>query len=181
MMALNVTELNEEVFFNRDPIATVQRNDIEWLKAKALRNKRKRIRLCTHRSTEDAIHEMLIVHTRGAYLQPHKHPNKTVSYHMIEGNLDLVIFDDRGTIARVIKMGGYSSGNAFYWRLAESEYYSVIPRSETVVFNEVVNGPWERETSYVAAPWSPDEGDGPAAEVSLTRLQDLIRTAQTGA
>jgi len=173
-MNLTVSELSDEVLVNQDAIAVVDRSDIEILKRRARLSRRGRARLCVHRSVEEAIHEMLIVHTKGSYIQPHKHPGKTVSYHVIDGELDLVIFEDDGTIVRAVKMGPHSSGLPFYWRLSKSLYYSVLPLTNMVVFNEVVNGPWERATSFIGAPWSPDESDDEGASRFMESVRCLI-------
>lgn len=178
MMDIRVTEVNEEVLVTVDSIAKVTKKDIEWLKAKAAGNVRERVRLCAHQSTEDPVHEMLIVHTKGTYIRPHKHPNKSESFHIIEGALDIVIFDGGGSVLEVIEMGEYSSGAQFYWRLSESHFHTVIPRSEIVVFHETTNGPFDRATSNVPAPWSPEEADILSVEEYTSGLESLIRLMQ---
>ena len=174
MRDIRVTEVNEEVLVTLDSIAKVTKEDIQWLKAKAAGNARERVRLCAHRSVEDAVHEMLIVHTKGTYIRPHKHPNKSESFHIIEGDLDIVVFDDDGGVMEVIEMGEYSSGSQFYWRLSESHFHTVIPRSDFVVFHETTSGPFERATSNLAAPWSPAEDDLPAQTHYMSKLQERL-------
>lgn len=71
MTNLNVNQVHEEVFYVTDPIAKVESADIQWLKARALENKREQARLCVHLGVDDAVHEMLIVHTKGTYIRPH--------------------------------------------------------------------------------------------------------------
>ena len=174
MRDIRVTEINEEVLVTIDSIAKVTKDDIQWLKAKAAGNVRERVRLCAHRSTEDAVHEMLIVHTKGTYIRPHKHPNKSESFHIIEGDLDIVVFDEDGKVLELIEMGEYSSGCRFFWRLSESYYHTVIPRSDFVVFHETTSGPFVRATDNLPAPWSPAEDDLPAQERYMTQLQDML-------
>ena len=148
---------------------------IKWLKAKAIGNTRERVRLCTHQSVEDAVHEMLIVHIKGTYIRPHKHPNKSESFHIIEGTLDIVIFDDAGNIFEVVNMGEYSSGDQFFWRLSQSYFHTVIPRSDVVVFHETTGGPFVKETSNVPAPWSPTEDDIESIDLYTKRLNTSVR------
>lgn len=174
MRDIRVTEVNEEVLVTLDSIAKVTKDDIQWLKAKAAANVRERVRLCAHRNVEDAVHEMLIVHTKGTYIRPHKHPNKSESFHIIEGDLDIVVFDDAGDLLDVIEMGEYSSGSRFYWRLSESHFHTVIPRSDFVVFHETTSGPFERATSNVAAPWSPGEDDLLGQARYMSQLQGKL-------
>ena len=170
MTNLNLNQVNEEVFYVTDSIAKVESGDIQWLKAKALANKRERARLCAHLDSNDAVHEMLIVHTKGTYIRPHKHPGKTESFHIIEGELDIVVFDDAGEMIEHIEMGEYRSGSRFFWRLSESHYHMVIPRTDVVVFHETTSGPFEPATSNVPASWSPDEDDQEDVAVFLRRM-----------
>ena len=173
-MNLNIVEINEEVLYTRDAITQVDREGIEYLKAKALGNKRERVRLCAHLGVEDDVHEMLIVHTKGTYIRPHKHPNKSESFHIIEGDLDIVIFDDLGEVLKRIRMGEYASGARFFWRLSESYYHTVIPRSDIVVFHETTSGPFDRVTSNVGAPWSPEEDESQAQSRFMAQLDQRI-------
>ena len=171
-IGIRATKINEEVFVTNDSIAKVSKEDIQWLKGKAAGNARERVRLCAHLSIDDAVHEMLIVHTKGTYIRPHKHPNKSESFHMIEGDLDIVVFDEDGKVLELIEMGEYSSGSRFYWRLSESFYHTVIPKSDVVVFHETTSGPFERATSNVPAPWSPAEEDVSAHDRYMTQLRE---------
>ena len=156
---INANKVNDEVFVTSDNIAKVDRSDIEWLKAQAAQNPRERVRLCAHLDTGDAVHEMLIVHTKDTYIRPHKHPGKTESFHLIEGALDIVVFEDSGKILEYIPMGDYASGGRFYWRLSSSYFHTVIPRSDVVVFHETTSGPFDPKTSKADASWSPEEAD----------------------
>jgi cupin fold WbuC family metalloprotein len=153
---MNFEKFNEEVFYSKDVITSVNQESIDFLKSKAMKNSRKRARLCTHPGVNDLLHEMLIVHFKGLYVQPHKHIGKSESFHIIEGELSVVIFDESGKILQVIHMGEPASGRMFYYRLSESYFHSVVPLSEIVVFHEITNGPFKRE-DMVLAPWAPVE------------------------
>lgn len=173
-MNINATEINEEVLVTLESITQIDKSDIEWLKAKAARNVRKRVRLCAHRSIDDKVHEMLIVHSKGTYIRPHKHPGKSESFHVIEGALEIVIFHDTGAVLELINMGEYSTGARFYWRLSESHYHMVIPRSEFVVIHEITSGPFDRAAANVPAPWSPVETDAEGQAIFLTQLAEKL-------
>lgn len=173
-MNIHTTEVNEEVFVTLDPITRVDRSDIEWLKEKAAGNIRERARLCAHLSVDDAVHEMLIVHTKDTYIRPHKHPGKSESFHIIEGALDIVVFDDSGEVLDLIAMAEYSTGSRFYWRLSKSHFHMVIPKSNVVVFHETTGGPFDRSTSNVAASWSPGEDDAAGQAIFLAQLAEKL-------
>lgn len=164
-------DFNEEVLFAIDSIVKIDRYEIETLKNKSVSNKRKRIRLCAHNSVEDNLHEMFIVHTKDTYVKPHKHFNKAESLHIIEGFVDVIIFDDEGTIIDVFQMGDYLSGKKFYQRISDSYYHSMIIRSEFLVFHEVTNGPFRR-TDTAFPIWAPDETDENATKKFMTKLSE---------
>lgn len=168
-MNVQVAEINEEVLFSLDALSAIDRADIEGLKAKAQVNKRGRMRLCTHRSIEDPLHEMFIVHTVNTYVRPHKHLNKAVSHHIIEGSVDFVVFDDDGEIVEAVEMGNYSSGKKFYHRTSEPHFYTLIIKSDVAVFHETITGPFHRPDT-IFAPWSPDESDPGSAAEYMKRL-----------
>ena len=80
---MKTKKFNEEVLFAADPIVMVDASDINDLKKKAKINKRRRVRLFAHKAHEECIHEMLIVHEKSCSVRPHKHLNKTESFHII--------------------------------------------------------------------------------------------------
>jgi cupin fold WbuC family metalloprotein len=143
-----------EVMYADSTLAIVEQEDIEELKTLALLNASQRARLCTHLDVTDALHEMLIVHQRGAYVRPHKHIGKSESTHIIEGEVDLVLFDDAGAIERVIEMGSYESRKPFYYRMNSSVFHMLIVRSDVVIFHEATNGPFIANASCFAS-WAP--------------------------
>jgi cupin fold WbuC family metalloprotein len=154
-----------EVLYSLDRIVTVDAQMLEELKRDAAKNPRRRIRLCAHRSVDDRVHEMIIVHTKDTYVRPHRHTGKSESFHVIDGLVDVVVFDDTGGIADVIPMGPFSSGRTFFYRIADPLYHTLLIRSDVLVFHEATSGPFRREeTSF--APWAPDESD-PAAVASF--------------
>jgi cupin fold WbuC family metalloprotein len=112
---------------------------------------------------------MFIVHKKDTYIRPHKHLHKTESVYIIEGSADIVIFDDIGGIVEVIRMGDYSSGRKFYYRLAEPIYHTLLIASELLVFHEITNGPFRRSDT-VFAPWAPEDCDIAGQSEFMRRL-----------
>ncbi|MBC8182557.1 WbuC family cupin fold metalloprotein [candidate division KSB1 bacterium] len=166
---MRASKFNDEVLFTADDIAKVDAKDIEELKQKARLNPRRRVRLCVHKDLDDSIHEMLIVHEKSCYIQPHKHIGKTESFHIIEGLVDIILFDEDGQINGIIPMGDYSTGLKFFYRLPPSHYHTLLIQSDVLVFHEITNGPFKSEDT-VWASWAPEEND--VDEVS--RYTELI-------
>jgi cupin fold WbuC family metalloprotein len=146
------------VFYNDAEIAEVTSDWYEKLKRHALQADQKRARLCLHHKPDDPLHEMIIVFHRDTVIRPHRHLSKTESFHMIFGELDIVLFDDRGQKTRVIQMGDLASGKTNVYRLSGPTWHSVIIRSEYAAIHEVTNGPFRVEESDFA-PWAPEHPD----------------------
>lgn len=170
-------KINEEVFYNVTPSVTVNRKDITFLKERAAETVRKRARLCTHGTPEDLLHEMFIVHYRDVYVRPHKHLHKRESFHLIEGSVDVVLFNDDGTIAEVGPMGDYSTGKKFYCRIATSCFHALVIHSDVLVFHETTTGPFQREETIFAT-WAPDEADTAAVKAYMKQLRESIEQKQ---
>jgi cupin fold WbuC family metalloprotein len=155
---MTMRQVDEETIFVEDQIVKVTPADLRSLKERCLHNRRKRIRLCVHTSLDDRVHEMLIILAKDTYIRPHFHRDKSESFHMIEGNLDVVVFDKQGNILDVVEMGDHATERTFYYRLSDPHFHTPLIRSEIVVFHETTNGPFRREDSIFAA-WAPEETD----------------------
>ncbi len=158
--------------FNQDDVIVVDRAKIDELKARSLTADRQVFRLCLHPNPEAGLHEMLIVHQKDAYVKPHKHFAKSESFHVIEGELDVFLFDDSGAITRKIELGEYRSGKPFCYRLSAPVFHTVLPKSAQVVFHETTDGPFKREETLFSA-WSPEEKDTAAVQRFLAGLKNF--------
>ena len=164
---------NAEVLYADDRIVTVDAAAVADLKRAAEGNARKRIRVCAHRGVGDRLHEMLIVHEFNTYVRPHKHLGKSESFHVIEGDVDVVIFADDGQISEVIEMGTFQSGRPFFYRIADPLYHTLLIRSPVLVFHETTGGPFKREET-IFAPWAPEDGQREAVDRYLKELNDIV-------
>ena len=165
----NITMENDAVFFAKGSIVEIGNPEVQFLKERIAGQSRQNIRLCVHKDMADPLHEMLILHSKTTYVRPHKYFEKSVSYHIIEGIADLVLFDDDGRFKDVIPMGEYGSGRRFYYRLNKGCYYAPIVRSDFFLFHEVTGGPFEASDT-IYPPWAPDGSDAAA----VTRFQEEL-------
>ena len=170
---MRANKFSEEVLFTIDDVVKVDANDIEELKQKAKHNRRKRIRLCAHKGLDDSIHEMVIVHEKSCYIRPHKHINKTESFHIIEGSVVIILFDEDGQINKIIPMGDYASGRKFFYRLPPSHYHTLMIQSDVLVFHEITNGPFNPDDT-VWANWAPEETAEDKVSEYKAFLENLI-------
>jgi len=125
------------------------------LKQKADASPLKRARICLHKGADEPIHEMLIVLARGVYIRPHRHLNKTESFHLLEGRATVVFFDDKGDVTQSHELAR-SAGSSFIYRIDQPVFHTQIVHSKYLVFYEVTRGPWlPNDTEY--ASWAPEE------------------------
>lgn len=150
-MTAALRKINNEVFVADEPIVRLGAEQIVFLKQQALSSNRKRARICTHRSNDDALHEMLIAIAASSYIHPHKHTSKVESFHIIEGIVDVVVFDDFGTIVDVIELGDVTTGKNFYYRLSDSMFHTLIIHSDFLIVHEVTNGPFVANETILAS------------------------------
>ena len=150
-------ESNEVFYVDQKPII-LGNSDLDKLKQLALLNPRQRIRLCTHESINDHLHEMFIIHTKDCYVRPHKHLDKIESMSVIEGEVDVVIFHDDGSIMNSFRLSDRSTDKPFYHRLNKPIYHMLIIRSDFLVFHEITEGPFIQFDSQFPE-WAPEEYD----------------------
>ena len=155
---MKYSKFNDEVLFAIDPVVKISREDINYLKQVAAISHRKRSRLCAHKDISSSLHEMMIIHKSDTYVRPHKHIGKSESFHLIDGEVVLVLFEENGDIREVFQMGDFRSDKIFYYRIDEPIFHSILIKSDIVVFHEVTEGPFIRDDT-IFADWSPAEGD----------------------
>ncbi|MHC1753287.1 WbuC family cupin fold metalloprotein [Humidesulfovibrio sp.] len=170
---MNFIQKSPEVLFASGPLARVQAEDIARLKSMASASPLRRARICAHMSVEDAIQEMLIVHARGVYVIPHRHPDKCISMVSVEGECDMVFFNDDGGVNNVVRLGALGTGGVVFQRIINPPFYSLIPRTEHFVLLETINGPFRPEHN-VSAPWAPKEPETAKVSEYMRRLEQVL-------
>lgn len=146
----------QNVFHNTEDIAVIGSEWISRLQQVALASPLRRARICLHRSDADKVHEMIIALAKDCLFPPHRHRAKAESFHMIEGRLVVIIFNDDGTTRRSFILTPPGQGDAIAYRLGSSAFHAVFPLDETVVYHETTEGPFVRGEAIIA-PWAPSE------------------------
>jgi cupin fold WbuC family metalloprotein len=162
---MNLTQKSPELFIADGPIATIGADEIAMLREAAGRAPKKRARINAHPHGGDALHEMIIAIDRSSYIRPHKHPGKSEAFHIVEGAVDIVVFDDTGEIIRIVPLAakGLADGpSAFYYRMSEPFFHTLIIRSDLLVVHEITNGPFRPEATMFAD-FAPPDSDTAAA------------------
>jgi len=149
-------KISDDVYIANEDIIQIGIEEINFLKEKVVFSKRKRVRVCSHKCDDSPIHEMLICISSDSYIRPHKHVNKIESFHIIEGMVDVIVFNDEGAIEKILSLGDISTHKKFYYRLPEGKFHTLIIKTEWLVLHEVTNGPFVHG-EVVLASWSPSE------------------------
>ena len=170
VFAVIAIKLSDEVFVASSQNAGVTKQDVDFLKAKARNNQRGKCRLLLHQSPNDTLHEMVIVHTEGGYIRPHKNFTGDKSFSVIEGAFALVSFDDQGTVISHQRVAAYPEGDVFTVRLTDTRYHTLINLTQQVVFLETCLGPFKGSQW---ADWAPEEGT-PEGQEFHQKLLDLV-------
>lgn len=161
--------IGPDVYQLSGAIITVDGADIEFLKMKASESANGRARICVHQSNGDGVHQMIIALHHSTYVPPHRHPKKAESFHVIDGRVVIVFFEDDGATRQVVDLEAPGAERPFMHRVSEPLFHTVIPISEIVVFQEITDGPFD-PTQVEFAPWAPDASDQNAVAKFKSRL-----------
>ena len=109
-------------------------------------------------SSSSVLMEMFIALSKNTYIRPHKHYKKSESLHVIHGSADVIFFDDKGNINKIINLSKDSPDSFFYYRIDKPIYHTFLLKSDFFIFHETTEGPFIKDkTEY--APWSPKENE----------------------
>lgn len=165
-------QIADGVFYAHQPVVRVTSGDLAVIRSAAEASPRKRARLCVHPDPQQLLHEMVIVLVAGGYVRPHRHLGRAESFHMMEGQADVVLFDDEGRIIEVIPMGPLDAGRVPFCRINCSRFHSVVVRGAYCTVHETTTGPFIPETTEFAS-WSPAESHPQVDDFLAVLLRDV--------
>ena len=137
-------KINPNIIQNKKTICFYDKNLISVLKKKAKKAKNKRSRILLHTSSKAQVQEMIIALHKSSDVPAHQHPsNKSESYFIIEGKMQLEIYDKSGKIKKVVQMGSVNSGKPFYYRMSKgNSWHKPSATSEFCIYHETFAGPF---------------------------------------
>ena len=138
-----------EVFHANEWGISWGREVVDELKDVAASSERARARLCLHPAPDDLHQEMLIVMADTAVERAQR---RTIGFDtkvVIEGNATLRYYTPTGDLTRSVKLG---RDQATYIHSRSTEYHSLLVESDWFVFLEILQGPFDNETTKFA-PW----------------------------
>ena len=115
-----------------------------------------------HEQPQAAVQRLAVKLRRGTYIRPHRHPLRWELGIVLQGRMDLVLFDDQGALMERVTMTPVRGTLAL--ELPQRTWHSYICVSDAATFFEVKEGPYDPVTASEFAPWAPAEGDAQAAQ-----------------
>lgn len=148
-------QIDDAVEVAASPIVVVDDALIDRTIARARRAPRGRARVLLHPGADDLLHEMVIALPRESCDVPHINFKSGKSFHVLRGEMAVMVFADDGSEVRPVRLGESPASRGRMVRLNEPRWHTIIPLSDGVVFVETIIGPF---TGNRFAPWSPDPG-----------------------
>jgi cupin fold WbuC family metalloprotein len=145
---------------------------LEAVTARASDSPRRRMNHNFHSDADDNPHRFLNVLLQGTYIRPHRHllPPKSETFLVLEGEADVVLFDDQGTVIGRHELGRESAeGHLWGIDIPPGIWHTIVARTERVICFEVKPGPWKAAEDKEFAIWAPPE-NSPDAEVYIEGL-----------
>ncbi len=143
-MKTNIIKNSASFNFKENNYITLEKIDMKALKTAVNESELKRFRYCLHYSEKDLIQEMIIGFQKGSEVPIHRHKNKTESFHIIEGVLDIVFYDNKEKENNRIRLGDINSGFPFIYRLSKELWHTVEIISDYAVIHEITTGPFNK-------------------------------------
>jgi len=157
---VNWEHTGEGVWTARDEVVLAGPPQVERLLREAAAAPKKRARLCAHAGPDARVHEMLIAFRGDTYVRPHRHLDKSESFHVVTGRARVVIFSNDGRVERLIELGPPGSGHPFFFRIASPLYHTLLLDGDELVLHETTSGPFVRGDAEFPD-WAPAETEPP--------------------
>lgn len=152
-------------------IKTYSAEALRDLTRRATETARRRAHLNVHDTLDAPVQRLFIALEPDTYVRPHRHsqPDKWELFVVLDGALDVLIFDAQGGVARCIPLSAVAHRAV---EIAPNTWHSLICRQAGTLAFEVKQGPYTPTDDKDFAPWAPDERSTDAAAY-LQRLRDL--------
>ncbi|EHR8150101.1 WbuC family cupin fold metalloprotein [Escherichia coli] len=124
----------------------------------ASNNPRLRAHLNLHKSYQDKIQRILISLKRGTYIPPHyhKYDHQWEYFQVIEGIVDLYIFNNSGTVLDIINLGDVNG--ALFAQIEPYTIHTLVCRSPYASVIEIKEGPFVEAEAKIVPSWVYPEG-----------------------
>jgi cupin fold WbuC family metalloprotein len=100
-----------------------------------------------HASHVDRIQEMCIGLLRSTMIPPHRQPNRSKSYCVLVGSIEVLFFEGAGDVRSRLALQAYGGVHPFVLRFDASQWHTVNATSDWAVYLEVIEGPHDANTT----------------------------------
>ena len=160
-------------FFCKNRPILINKNNIEEMKTLSKKNDHSNLRICLHSSPSDDHHDMIILETCGKYYRPHKHNGKGECFHLIEGELGIIIFDTKG---KILDFNILYPGEIY--RIEKEMYLAIYPITSYVIYHENKPGPFLGDNDSIYPDWAPEQNDTVKIEKYYHKIKIYINKLQ---
>lgn len=166
------------LFTVRQPVSAQGKPGIEFLRAAVMVSPGDQAQINLHTGDDDPLQEMLVAFRRTSYIRPQKPSGKGEVIHIIEGQADVVVFNDDGAVTEVISLDASGAAGGLTCRMPASAYHMLLVHSDVLIVHKVATAPSIAGES-VPAGFSPDAADreGGAAFLEAVRRDVAAFTA----
>lgn len=145
--------------------------DLDQVKVKAANAPRKRANLNLHASLDANVQRLFIATEPETYIRPHRHSesHKWEMFLVLEGEIDLLIFNNEGNLTLRTKM---SPTETRVVEIPPNTWHSYVVQKSGTLAIEVKEGGYQPTPEQDYAPWSPAE-DTAEAPAYLVKMRDM--------
>ena len=146
---------------------------LEELAAKAAASERQRVHYNIHSGPADLVQRFIVAALRDSYFRPHRHAARAELALVLEGELDVVTFDEGGRLTARYAIGRGAANLAY--ETPPASWHTIVVKSASAAFLEIKEGPYDPATASQYAAWAPAEG-----AATVPAYQEWLRRAQPG-
>lgn len=130
--------------------------NLQQLTSKAQNSDRLRTNLNIHETTDAAVQRLFLAFEPGTYIRPHRHPeaHKWELFIVLQGELDLLIFDDAG---KIVERTTLAPSTTRVVEIPPGTWHSYISRESGTVALEIKQGEYLPTKEHDFLPGSPAE------------------------
>jgi len=144
-------------------IKTVPAKELADLSRQASRAERRRTHLNIHGSPDAPVQRLFIAMEPDTYIRPHRHPqpNKWEFFVVLEGEIDLLVFDTAGIVQQRTVLSATQTRAV---ELPPCTWHTYVCRQPGSLVLEVKEGPFIPTPEEDFAPWAPAENTPAVAD-----------------
>jgi len=159
-----------EVYYASTAFAAAGPEAVGLIKKIAGSTPRRRCRICFHPDPAAPAQAMLIAMHASSYVRPHRHFTKSETLTALEGTATTLLFDTAGAVTERVPMAPFGTDRAFFYRMPEMIFHTLIFETDWFVYLETTTGPFDPTDSEGAA-WAPPESNPDAGHSYLNGLK----------